>query len=157
MPHDPNFALMQQTFPDAADKLAAAIQDVQAKVLSHDPLLHRSEGYVQIALVEPMLDALGFDANHRRMEFIPFEHCILYAIGEQMVLLLIKVLGHPSAGAQWAETALEAIGFNGRIVVTDGLNWHTYHPGESPDLHHDVGQPGAFWDLLTIGQTNVAR
>lgn len=98
---------------------------------------------------------MGFQQDRQRMEFTPFRRLMLAAHGRDMVMLMVKKLNALHGRDQWAQSARRDTRFDGRIVVTDGLQWSIYYPdSEIPDLHFGLDEPGAFWDLLVIGQTH---
>ena len=155
MIYDPTVRLMSVVFPEATGNLLMAIKETETQAVSGDRLLHESEAHVLTQLVEPLLDAMGFRKDRQRMEFTPFPHLMLTAHGHDMVMLIVSKMGLTQERDAWARSARQHRRFYGRIIVTDGVAWSVYHPDdEIPDLHFGLNQPGAFWDLLVIGQAH---
>ncbi len=155
MSADPTVNMMSATFPYATRRLLDTIDKTVARATSSTPIIHESDSYVMTSLVEPMLDALGFAPHRQQMEFKPFEHVILTVNGHDTAMLILKTLGDPKGQDEWVDYARRESQFPGRIIVTNGIEWSIYHPNaEIPDLHFDLTQPAAFWDLLVMGQAN---
>ena len=155
MTDDLTVKAMSATFPEATKRLLEAIKETETMAASGDIVLHESEGYVMSRLVEPLIEALGFDRHRRQMEFKPFEHLILSTERFEIAMLILKTLNAPEGQDQWANDARNHSQFRGHIIVTNGVEWSIYHPdAKTPDLHFDLAEPGAFWDLLIMGQAN---
>ena len=113
-------------------------------------------------LVEPMLDALGFTAEHRSVEPHRPNVYHLYAEGKPMALLVANALDSTFAGSPGLTNSnpryrfvREDTGYGGRIAFTNGLNWIVFYGDpEAPPYQFTVDQPEAFWDLFLLAQPN---
>ena len=113
-------------------------------------------------LVEPMLDALGFTAEHRSVEPHRPNLYHLYAQGKPMALLVANALDSTFAGSPGLTNSnpryrfvREDTGFPGRIAFTNGLNWIVFDGDpEVPPYQFTIDQPEAFWDLFLLAQPN---
>ena len=113
-------------------------------------------------LVEPMLDALGFTAEHRSVEPHRPNVYHLYAQGKPMALLVANALDSTFAGNPGLTNSnpryrfvREDTGYGGRIAFTNGLNWIVFDGDpEVPPYQFTVDQPEAFWDLFLLALPN---
>ena len=155
MTSDPTVDLMEITDPQRTKDLREALAQIEDIVRSKDTLQHRSVAFCQEAMIYPILDALGFTARYREQAYETQDHEFLYAGNERAVLLISRTASTQAAYDEWVKTVIETEGFNGKIIVTDGIQWEVYHPSaEIPKLTFSIYEPGAFWDLFIIGKRN---
>ena len=113
-------------------------------------------------LVQPMLDALGYTAEHRSVEPHRPNVYHLYAQGKPMALLVANALGSTYAGSPGLTNSnpryqfvREDTGYDGRIAFTNGLNWVIFDGDpEVPPYQFTIAQPEAFWDLFLLALPN---
>ena len=154
--------MMCQVDAGCVQRILDAAQDIRARGTGMADRYAGSPALSLEHLVEPMLDALGFTAEHRVVEPHRPNVYHLYAQGKPMALLVANALDSTFAGSPGLTNSnpryrfvREDTGYGGRIAFTNGLNWIVFDSDpEVPPYQFTIDQPEAFWDLFLLAQPN---
>ena len=154
--------MMRHLDAGCLQRVLDAAQHIQTQVSAMADEYAESPALTLEHLVEPMLDALGFTAEHRSVEPHRPNVYHLYAQGKPAVLLVANALGstyaqnpNPSNVDPRYRFVRQDTGFQGRIAFTNGLGWVVFDGDpEVPPYQFNVHQPEAFWDLFFLALPN---
>jgi hypothetical protein len=136
--------------------LIATLADVCQQAQQHQALLSKNEAATRAALINPVLQALGWDISDMRMvepeSTVQNKQSLDYVLksrdGAILAVVEAKKLGEPLDKLGHVG-ALIGYAFSlkpSRFFITDGLHWHCYSPG------HSQFEPVA---ILKLNQENL--
>ena len=154
--------MMRHADAECVQRLLDAAKDIKARVTGTGDQYVKSSALTLEHLVEPMLDALGFTAEHRLVEPHWPNVYHLDAQGKPMALLVANALGSTFAGSPGLTNSnpryrfvREDTGYGGRIAFTNGLSWVVFDGDpEVPPYQFTIDQTEAFWDLFFLALPN---
>lgn len=136
--------------------LLATLANVCQQAQQHQALLSKNEAATRAALINPVLQALGWDVSDMRMvepeRTVQNKQSLDYVLKsrEGVILAVVEAkklgepldkLGHVGALIGYAFSLKPT-----RFFITDGLHWHCYSPG------HSQFEPVA---ILQLNQENL--